>query len=97
MSVPSFIGTVPPQSKIKSHTLDGNWTGDKYLDFSQHNLPQLHEQLTQKQREETIFQHDGHPLILLNDVRPWLTNNYSTWIGRGGTVAWPPRLPDLNP
>lgn len=74
MSVPSFIGTVPPQSKIKNHTLDGNWTGDKYLDFSQHNLPQLHDQLTQKQREETILQHDGRPPILLNDVRPCRPN-----------------------
>ncbi len=79
------------------YVIDGSLTGEKYLDFLQHNLPQLLDQLTQQQREELIFQHDGAPPHFSNDVRQWLNENYPTWIGRGGTVAWPPRSPDLNP
>ena len=37
------------------------------------------------------------PPHFTNDVRQWLTENYPIWIGRGGTVAWPPRSPDLTP
>lgn len=77
--------------------IEGNLTGEKYLDFLQHNLPQLLDQLSQQQREDLIFQHDGAPPHYTNDVRIWLTENYPTWIGRGGTVAWPPRSPDLSP
>lgn len=79
------------------HIIEGNLTGEKYLDFLQHNLPQLLDELTQQQREDLIFQHDGAPPHFTNDVRTWLTENYPTWIGRGGVVAWPPRSPDLNP
>lgn len=79
------------------HIIEGNLTGPKYLDFLQHNLPQLLDDLTQEQRDNLIFQHDGAPPHFDTDVREWLTENYPTWIGRGGSVAWPPRSPDLNP
>lgn len=82
---------------VGPHFFEGNLTGVKYLDFLQHNLPQLLDQLTQQQREELIFQQDGAPPHFTNDVRQWLTENYPIWIGRGGTVAWPPRSPDLTP
>lgn len=54
------------------------------------NLPQLLDQLTQQQREEIIFQHDGAPPP---PILP-MTDNYPTCIGRGGTI-WLGH-PDLN-
>ena len=72
------------------HIIEGNFTGVKYLDFLQHNLPQLLDDLTQEQRDNLIFQHDGSPSYFDAYVREWLTENYPTWIGRRGSVAWPP-------
>ena len=43
------------------HIIEGNFTGLKYLDFLQHNLSQLLNDLTQEQRDNLIFQHDGSP------------------------------------
>ena len=44
------------------------------------------------------FQHDGatshyarHVMQHLNDTFP------NRWIGRGSTIKWPPRSPDLTP
>lgn len=49
------------------HVIEESLTGGKYLDFLQHNLPQLLDQLTQQQREELIFQHDGAPPHFSNE------------------------------
>jgi len=30
-------------------------------------------------------------------VRQFLNTHYPQWIGRGGSIAWPQRSPDLTP
>lgn len=82
---------------IGPHIFEGNLNGERFLDFLQHSLPLLLDHLNQEQRDCLIFQQDGATPHFTAEVRHWLTLNYPTWIGRGGTVAWPARSPDLSP
>ena len=44
------------------------------------------------------FQHDGAPPHFTRRVREHLNRTYpNRWIGRGSTINWPPRSPDLTP
>jgi hypothetical protein len=44
------------------------------------------------------FQHDGAPPHYYRRVRQYLDKwRGDHWIGRGGSVAWPARSPDLTP
>ena len=44
------------------------------------------------------FQHDGAPAHFALAVRGHLDQRFGLqWIGRGGSIAWPPRSPDLTP
>lgn len=44
------------------------------------------------------FQHDGAPAHFALRVRRVLDENFPhRWIGRRGTIEWPPRSPDLTP
>ena len=44
------------------------------------------------------FLHDGAPAHYGRDVREYLDECFpNRWIGRGGSIRWPPRSPDLNP
>ena len=48
--------------------------------------------------KELFFQHDGDPLHFGTQVRESLNENMpDRWIGRRGTIDWPPRSPDLTP
>ena len=45
-----------------------------------------------------MFQQDGAPCHYANVVRNLLNENLTAgWIGRRGTIEWPPRSPDLSP
>jgi len=44
-----------------------------------------------------IYQHDGAPPHFSRAVRQHLDETFTCWIGRGGTIPWPPRSPDLTP
>ncbi|XP_076396448.1 uncharacterized protein LOC143265878 [Megachile rotundata] len=45
-----------------------------------------------------FLQHDGTLAHYAADARSYLDEAFQDrWIGRGGTVAWPSRSPDLNP
>ena len=47
---------------------------------------------------EFYFQQDGAPPHFHRDVRTYLNENMQNrWIGRNGTVEYPPRSPDLTP
>jgi len=61
-------------------------TEPMYLDFLQHTRPTLLDGLDQNQRDRIIFQQDCAPPHF-TELRDWLSLNYSTWIGRGGSVA----------
>lgn len=44
------------------------------------------------------FQHDGAPAHYSRNVRAYMNSRFpEQWIGRGSTVPWPPRSPDLTP
>jgi hypothetical protein len=51
------------------HIIEGNLTGLKYLNFLQHNLPRILDNITQEQRDNPIFQHDGAPPHFDTDPR----------------------------
>ena len=44
-----------------------------------------------------IWQQDGAPPHYGQAVRDYLDDTFLEWIGRRGTVEWPPRSPDLTP
>ena len=78
--------------------LDDLMTGKNYLDFVQNELPKQLEDVPLATRIAMYFQHAGatshytrHVLQHLNDIFP------NRWIGRGSTINWPPRSPDLTP
>ena len=75
---------------------DDLMTGQNYLDFLQKELPKELEDVPLSTRIAMYFQHDGalshyfrHVMQHLNDTFP------NRWIGRGGTINWLPRSPDL--
>uniref|UniRef100_A0A2H1WKC1 SFRICE_041649 n=1 Tax=Spodoptera frugiperda TaxID=7108 RepID=A0A2H1WKC1_SPOFR len=43
------------------------------------------------------LQLDGAPAHFALSVRQYLNEVFPRWFGRSGTVAWPPRSPDLTP
>jgi len=44
------------------------------------------------------FQHDGAPSHYIRHVMQHLNDTFpNRWIGRGSTINWPPRSPDLTP
>lgn len=58
-------------------------------------LPELH--MLNYSEENVVFQQDGAPAHFSTVVTTWLNENFGAWIGRGGTLKWPPRSPDLTP
>ena len=71
--------------------------GQNYLDFLQNELPKQLEDVPLAARIAVYFQHDEatphhtrHVMQHLNDAFP------NRWIGRGSTINWPPRSPDLT-
>lgn len=78
--------------------LPGTLTADSYLNFSRHDLPTLLENVSLEERRRMWLQHDGCPAHYARCVRDYLDEMYPRrWIGRLGTILWPPRSSDLNP
>ena len=85
---------IPPSTYI----LDDRMTGQNYLDFLQNELPKQLQVVPLATRIAMYFQHDGapshctrHVMLHFNDTFP------NRWIGRGTTINWPPKSPDLTP
>ena len=53
-------------------------------------------QLQQDMDRDFIFQQDGVALTFHCEVTSYLNCTVVAWIGRGGTIAWPPWSPDLT-
>lgn len=77
---------------IISHNLNG----DIYENFLREELPSFIPDLPLALRRDMYFQHDGCAAHYRRSVRVWLDANYpNEWIGRGGSIAWPAKSPDL--
>ncbi|CAH2102542.1 unnamed protein product [Euphydryas editha] len=72
--------------------------GEEYLNFLTNNLDPLLEEIGLETRRDMYLQNDGAPCHYARIVRDYLNRRFGNkWIGRGGNIAWPPRLPDLYP
>lgn len=72
--------------------------GRNYLEFLQNELPLVLEDTPLELRCRMWFQQDGCPAHYARSVREHLNSTFpGRWIGRLGSILWPPRSPDLNP
>ena len=72
------------------------WSYD--IDFLQNELPKKLEDVPLATRIAMFFQHDGTPSHYTRHVMQHLSDTSpNRWIGRGSTINWPPRSPDLTP
>jgi hypothetical protein len=77
--------------------LEDRVTGQNYLEFLQNKVPEQ-ENVPWATWIAMYFQHDGAPSHYTRLVMQHLNDIFPTrWIGRGGTINWPPRSPDLTP
>lgn len=81
--------------------IDGNLDGPKYL-LLLHNeiVPSMRASATRQNIPwaDVFFQQDGAPAHFSRMVRDYLDLVFpNRWIGRHGTIFWPPRSPDLTP
>lgn len=77
--------------------LPATLNGPRFLEFLQTEYQDALMELPLAYRLRMIMQLDGAPAHFAVNVRNYLNDQYSMWIGRGGPVAWPPRSPDLTP
>jgi hypothetical protein len=55
-------------------------------------------QLDEIENPDSMFQHDGAQPRFAKIVRDSLNDKFSEkWVGRGGSILWPPRNSDLTP
>jgi len=74
---------------------EGNVTSEKYFRMLNDSIiPQLE---AHSDFRTMIWQQDGAPPHYGQIVRDYLDDTFVQWIGRRGTVEWPPRSPDLTP
>lgn len=82
---------------VGPYYFDENVSSDTYLEMLEdYLLPELAE--LGLDASEICYMHDGAPAHISIDVRNFLTENFSCWIGRGNgsLLPWPARSPDLN-
>ncbi|KZC12505.1 hypothetical protein WN55_04312 [Dufourea novaeangliae] len=71
--------------------------GAVYLQFLKTRLWNVLEEMPLNLRNSLWFQHDGAPPHYAAAVRNWLNETFQNrWVGRGGSVNWPARSPDLS-
>jgi hypothetical protein len=69
-------------------------TGISHQDiFENYLMPQLEKDMDR----DFIFQQDGAPQHFNCEFTSYINRTVAAWIGRGGTIAWPPRSSDLTP
>jgi len=76
--------------------LDDRMTGQNYLDFLQNGLPEQLGVVPLATRIAIYFQHDGTPSHYIRHVQHFNDTFPNRWIGRGSTINWLPRSPDLT-
>lgn len=84
--------------KIGPFFIDGNLTSQLYLELLETQIVPTIRNVMGPNYASTFFQQDGAPPHFGRNVREFLNNTFpNRWIGRGGTIEWPPRSPDLSP
>ncbi len=80
---------------VGPYFFDNNVTSQSYLSMLKDVIvPQLQENRAYR---TMIWQQDGAPPHYGKVVRDFLDDTFAQWIGRRGTIEWPPRSPDLTP
>jgi len=83
---------------IGPFVFENHLTGNAYQVFLRNELPGLLEYIPVMIGSQMYFQHDGAPPHYTRHVRDYLNESFlNRWLGRGGTVSWPPKSPDLTP
>lgn len=77
--------------------LPATMNGPRFLEFLQTDFLDALLELPIHYRSGMLLQMDGAPAHFAVSVRNYVNENYAPWIGRGGTISWPPRSPDLTP
>lgn len=90
-------GGIIGNTVIGPYFFNGHLNGPMYLDFLQHQLPGLLQEVPLYTRNRMWLQQDGAPAHFSRDVREYLNGTFTnTWIGRNGPTNWPARSPDLT-
>lgn len=77
---------------------NGTLTGQMFYDLLDNNLNELLDDLPLLIRRNMWLQLDGAPAHFSGMVRGLLNERFQErWIGRGGSIGWPARSPDLTP
>lgn len=78
--------------------IDGNLTAEKYINLlNEHVIPAIRN-IVGEAFDNVWFQQDGCQVHFAVIVRNLLNDIFNgKWIGRRGTIEWPPRSPDLTP
>jgi len=80
---------------IGPFVFDNNITGNTYEAFLRNELPGLLEDVPLMIRRQMYLQNNGSPPHYTNRVWEFLNEiSPNRWLGRGGSIAWPPRSPD---
>lgn len=81
--------------------IEGNLDGPKYIILLHNHIVPAMQTSAARQNiawADVYFQQDGAPAHYSRLVREYLDLVFpNRWIGRLGTIAWPPRSPDLTP
>jgi transposase len=78
--------------------IEGNLTSEKYLDMLQNVIVPEIQNLAAPNFGNIWYQQDGAPPHYGHAVREYLDRTFpNKWIGRRGSIEWPPRSPDLSP
>lgn len=84
--------------KVGPFFIEGNLNGEKYETMLREEIVPAIQLLTNNQINDIYFQQDGAPPHYSRTVRQYLDEVFpDQWIGRRGTIEWPPRSPDLTP
>ncbi|CAK9823987.1 hypothetical protein ANTRET_LOCUS2226 [Anthophora retusa] len=83
---------------VGPYFLPDRLTSTEFLNFLKNELSYLLEDVPLYSVQRMWMQLDGCPAHYGPQVRQWLNNRFpQRWIGRGGSISWPPRSPDLTP
>lgn len=74
----------------------GALTGERYLGFLENEINNFMANIPPHQLGAMVWQQDGAPAHGVRPVTDFLNQRYPQWIGKNGTVRWPPRSPDLT-